>query len=455
MTGSLFSTIFYFLIALGVLVTVHEFGHFWVARRLGVKVLRFSVGFGRPLWRWTGRKDGTEYVLAMVPLGGYVKMLDEREGEVAEEESHRAFNRQSLPVRSAVVAAGPLSNLLFAILAFWLVLMSGEVGLRPLVGEVAPATPAADAGFRSGDEVLAVGERETPTVEYLVRALLAEAGEDTSVPVRVRSENGVERVRYLPGGVLATLADQGDPLGTLGITLARPNVPAVVGELVAGETAQASGLLAGDRILTVDGRPVGDWEEFVSYIQEHPDQAVALDLERQGRQIPLELRVGSLVQGEKRIGRIGAGPRVPEGLLERYRVTVKLGVMAALSEAGLRTWDQSVFMLRILGRMAVGQASVKNLGGPISIAQIAGKSASYGVSFFLKFLAAVSVSLAILNLLPVPILDGGHLFFFLIEGIKGRPLSEEAQLRGQQIGLVILLLLMGLAFYVDISRLLG
>ena len=233
MTGSLFSTIFYFLIALGVLVTVHEFGHFWVARRLGVKVLRFSVGFGRPLWRWTGRKDGTEYVLAMVPLGGYVKMLDEREGEVAEEESHRAFNRQSLPVRAAVVAAGPLSNLLFAILAFWLVLMSGETGLRPLVGEVTPATAAAGAGFQSGDEVLAVGERQTPTVEYLVRALLAEADDDATVPVRVRSENGTERVRFLPGDVLAALADQGDPLKTLGIALARPNVPAVVGELVA------------------------------------------------------------------------------------------------------------------------------------------------------------------------------------------------------------------------------
>jgi regulator of sigma E protease len=394
-------------------------------------------------------------VLAMVPLGGYVKMLDEREGEVAEEESHRAFNRQSLPVRAAVVAAGPLSNLLFAVLAFWLVLMSGEAGLRPLVGEVTPASAAASAGFQTGDEVLAVGERETPTVEYLVRALLAEAGDDTSVPVRVRSESGTERMRFLPGGVLAALADEGDPLKTLGIALARPNVPAVVGELVAGETAQASGLLEGDRILTVDGRPVANWEGFVSDIQAHPGQALALTLERQGRQISLELQVGSLEQGETRIGRIGAGPQVPEGLLERYRVTVKLGPVAALAEAGLRTWDQSVFMVRILGRMAVGRASVKNLGGPISIAQIAGKSASYGISFFLKFLAAVSVSLAVLNLLPVPILDGGHLFFFLIEGIKGRPLSEKAQLRGQQIGLAILLLLMGLAFYVDISRLLG
>lgn len=455
MTDSLFSTIFYFLIALGVLVTVHEFGHFWVARRLGVKVLRFSVGFGRPLWRRTGRKDGTEYVVAMVPLGGYVKMLDEREGEVAEEESHRAFNRQTLPVRSAIVAAGPLFNLLFAILAFWLVLMSGEMGTRPLVGAVTPASAAAEAGFQSGDEVLAVGERETPTVEYLVRTLLAEADDDATVPVRVRSENGTERVRFLPGNILAALADEGDPLGTLGIALERPNVPAVVGELVAGETAQVSGLQVGDRILSVDGQAVANWEGFVGYIQAHPDQSVVLELEREGRQISRELQVGSLTQGEKKIGRIGAGPLVPEGLLERYRVTVRLGVAAALAEAGLRTWDQSVFMLRILGRMATGRASVKNLGGPISIAQIAGKSASYGLSFFLKFLAAVSVSLAILNLLPVPVLDGGHLLFFLVEGIKGGPLSEEAQLRGQQIGLAILLLLMGLAFYVDISRLLG
>jgi len=453
--NSLLFTVISFLVALGVLITVHEFGHFWVARRLGIKVLRFSIGFGTPLWKRTGTVDGTEYVVAAIPLGGYVKMLDEREGEVPEQDLQRAFNRQSLAVRSAVVAAGPLFNFLFAIIAYWLVFVTGDVGTKPVVGEVTPTSIAAEAGFLVGDEFLAVGGRDTGTWESVVYALLSESVGDEDIAVRVRDSRGLEQARRLPIGELSTMTEDANFILRVGLMVQQPILPAVFGELVPGEMAEQAGIQSGDRVLAVAGEMVADWPSFVSYIRDHPDQLIALRLERAGAPLTLDLKIAGRKVGGKVIGRIGAGVYVPEGVFDAYRTEVKLGPIGAIGASIMKSWDMSVFMLRMVGRMVSGKSSLDNLGGPISIAQSAGRSASYGAVYFLKFLAVVSISLGILNLLPVPVLDGGHLLFFLIEGVKGSPLSEQMQELGQRIGLAALLLLMGLAFYVDILRLLG
>jgi regulator of sigma E protease len=443
-----------FVIALAILITVHEFGHFWVARKLGVKVLRFSVGFGRPLLRHVSPKDGTEYVLATIPLGGYVKMLDEREGPVPENEQQRAFNRQDLWKRFAIVVAGPAFNFVFAILAYWGILVSGDAGTRPLVGQVEPDSIAAAASFTPGDQLLAVGDRQTPTWESAVFALMAEVLDGKDLRVRVRAEDGLESIRVLPGEALATLPDDPAILSNLGLSPARPVLPPVIGALVPGDPAERAGLEPGDRVLDASGEAIDSWDAWVRVVQSHPDQEIRVTVDRSGEILGLALRPRAVELPEGRVGRIGASAQVPEGLFDAYRTEVKLGPLEALAGAVNKTADMSLLMLRVIGRMLVGKASVENLSGPISIAETAGKTASYGLDYFIKFLAVVSISLGVLNLLPIPILDGGHLLYFAIEGIKGSPLSEQAQLQGQRIGLAILAALMTLAFYVDITRLL-
>jgi len=453
--NSLISTLFFFIVALAILIAVHEFGHFWVARKLGVKVLRFSIGFGKTLWKRIGRVDGTEYVIAAVPLGGYVKMLDEREEAVPEAERHRAFNRQSLKVRTAIVLAGPLFNFLFAIIAFWAIFVTGDTGTRPWVGEVREDTPAYRAGFSGGDEVLSVGDRSTPTWETVAYRLMADAARGETLPIRVRDADGYEQLRLLSGDDLADLADSGGVLPGLGLEPMRPSLPPVIGEIVPGEAAESAGLQPGDRVVSADGEPQKEWSDLVSLIRKSPNKRLQLTVERNGvvREVPII--VGGREEGGIRFGRIGAAVKVPEDFYDEYRVEVRLGPLEAIGASVAKTGEMSVFMLKMLGRMLTGEASVKNLSGPISIAQTAGKSASYGTVYFVKFLALVSISLGVLNLLPVPVLDGGHLLFFLAEAVKGSPLSENAQMQGQRIGLMIILALMGLAFYVDIARLLG
>lgn len=444
-----------FLVALAILITVHEYGHFWVARRLGVKVLRFSIGFGKPLLRYVGPRGGTEYVLAAIPLGGYVKMLDEQEGPVPEAERHLAFNRQPLRKRFAIVAAGPLFNFLFAILAYWAIFVAGDVGTRPVVGSVAPQSIAAAARFAPGDELLAVADRPTPTWEAAVFALMAEVLDGEDLVVRVRDEGGLESARVLNGAALAGLPDHPALLSNLGLSPARPVLPALIGELTPDSPAMAAGLRPGDRVLSIDDEPIAEWRDLVEAVRAHPGQPLRLGIERGAERREFRVVPQAVRMNDRTIGRIGAAARVPPRLFEEYRTEVRLGPLAAVGAAVGKTADMSLLMLRIIGRMLTGRASVENLGGPIAIAETAGKTASYGLRYFVKFLAVVSISLGVLNLLPIPILDGGHLLYFIIEAVKGSPLSEQAQLQGQRLGIALLATLMILAFYVDLSRLLG
>lgn len=444
-----------FVVALAILIAVHEFGHFWVARKLGVKVLRFSIGFGRPLLRRVSPRDGTEYVLAAIPLGGYVKMLDEREEAVPAQEHHLAFNRQRLWKRFAIVFAGPLFNFLFAIFAYWAIFVSGDVGTRALVGEVAEESIAAEARFAPGDELSAVGDRLTPTWEAAVFALMAEVLDGEDLPIRVIDESGRELVRVLDGDALAALPDDPSILSNLGLSPARPALPAMIGELVPGEPAAEAGLRSGDLVVGANGGEVAGWSDFVEIVQAHPGKPLHLEVERGSEYLEILVIPGVARVADREVGRIGAGVEIPQDLLDRYRTEVRLGPFEAFPAAIGKTADMSLLMLRVIGRMLVGKASVENLSGPITIAETAGKTASYGLAYFVKFLAVVSISLGVLNLLPIPVLDGGHLLYFAIEAVKGSPLSEKAQLQGQRVGLALLAGLMTLAFYVDISRLLG
>ncbi|HYW93157.1 MAG TPA: RIP metalloprotease RseP [Gammaproteobacteria bacterium] len=443
-----------FAVTLGVLVTFHEFGHFWVARRLGVRVLRFSVGFGRPLWRRTSR-DGTEYALSAIPLGGYVKMLDEREGPVPEGELGRAFNRQSVARRFAIVAAGPIANLVLAVLVFYLMFLVGVTGIKPKIGSVAPDSAAAQAGLQADDVIVSVGGQATPTWEQASLGLLEAALGSGQAEVTVRTAQDIQRQVTLQVPPGKDLTGPGKLLPGLGISEYRPKVPPVLGQLVPGGPAAKSGLKGGDRIVAVAGTPVHSWEDLVAAVQARPDRQVAFTVRRDGRERHMEVAVGSRKESGKRVGFIGARAHVPKGLFSDMVARYRPGPLHAVPAALGRTWKISLLTLQATWKMIVGQVPLKNISGPISIARYAGESASIGLAPFLGFLAVVSVSLAILNLLPIPVLDGGHLLYYVIEVVKGRPLSEQAQAIGQQIGLAALLLLIGLALYNDLARLHG
>jgi regulator of sigma E protease len=448
-----FISLLAFIVAIGVLVTVHEFGHFWVARRLGVKVLRFSIGFGTPLWKRRFGADDTELVVAALPLGGYVKMLDEHEGEVPAAELDRAFNRQPLSSRMAVVVAGPLFNFLFAIVAYWLMFVAGVPGLRPVVGDVAPDSYAEQAGIASGDEILAIGQTSTPTWEATVLALLdASLDSNDAVTLTVRTAAGAER--HLQASFESTdeLLQKGGVLENFGLTPWQP--PAVIDHLVADGAGARAGLQPGDRIVQADTVAVTSWSQWVEYVRARPAQLIRVRVLRDGLETGLELTPDSIVDAGQNIGRIGAYVRLPDDDQHAtMRVVVRYGPLQAVTAALGKTWEVTTLTLRTLWKMISGGASVENLSGPISIAQYAGQSAAVGLATFLGFLGLVSVSLGVLNLLPVPVLDGGHLLYYVIELVKGSPVSEAAQLAGQKIGIALLLALMSLALYNDLLRL--
>ncbi|WP_395600194.1 sigma E protease regulator RseP [Pseudomonas sp. B19125] len=440
------------LVALGVLVTFHEFGHFWVARRCGVKVLRFSVGFGMPLLRWHDRR-GTEFVIAAIPLGGYVKMLDEREGEVPADQLDQSFNRKTVRQRIAIVAAGPIANFLLAIVFFWVLAMMGSQQVRPVIGAVEADSMAAKAGLVAGQEIVSIDGEPTTGWGAVNLQLVRRMGESGTINVVVREQDSTaETPRALALDHWLKGADEPDPIKSLGIRPWRPALPPVLAELDPKGPAQAAGLKTGDRLLALDGQALGDWQQVVDLVRVRPDTKIVLKVERDGAQIDVPVTLA--VRGEAKAagGYLGAGVKGVDWPPSMVR-EVSFGPLAAIGEGAKRTWTMSVLTLESLKKMLFGELSVKNLSGPITIAKVAGASAQSGVADFLNFLAYLSISLGVLNLLPIPVLDGGHLLFYLVEWVRGRPLSDRVQGWGIQIGISLVVGVMLLALVNDLGRL--
>ncbi|WP_116812927.1 RIP metalloprotease RseP [Steroidobacter cummioxidans] len=447
-----------FLIAIGILVSVHEFGHYWVARRLGIKVLRFSIGFGKPLWRHVGRdRDQVEYVIAAIPLGGYVRLLDEREGDVPEQDVQRAFTRQPVWKRIAVLLAGPVFNLIFAVFLYWILFTAGVPAPRSIVGEVTPNSIAAQAGLRYEDHIIAVDGRPTDTWEQATLGIIDDLTDDGRIHLRVRGVDGSERDLTLDAGNRSRELTQPDALMPgLGFDIWQPKVPAVVASVIDDSAAARVGLQTGDEILKVDEQPIGDFSQLVALVKPNPGRDVTLEIRRDGQTLSVPLTIGESTAGGKSIGLIGVVPEnKPMKTGRTYEDMValqKYGVFAAVGQAATKTWDTSVFTLRIVGRIVTGNVSMKAISGPISIAETAGFAIRQGWRFFFGILALISISLGVLNLLPIPILDGGQIVYQLAELVKGRPVSERALQLGHSIGIVMLILMMTLAFYNDIVR---
>jgi len=446
-------TLFYFLVAISVLVSFHEFGHFWVARKAGVKVLRFSVGFGKVLWSYQKNPDATEYVVSAIPLGGYVKMVDEREGEVNAADLPYAFNRQSLLARTAIVAAGPVFNLVLAVALFWSVLVIGETGIKPILGAVEQGTLAAAAGFVEGDQIISVNDKLTPTWTEAMTVLVSSALDgEQNIKIAVKNIDDQQAIRTLE----LTDKDSENPdvlYQRLGFKPWSPKLQPIIGKVLPDSAALAAGLQQGDLIVSADDIVMNDWMQWVVYVKEHPEVPIKLVIERDGVRLSVTITPKSVAIGQKTEGKIGASVYIPEELMKSVSVEYALSPLAAIPVALETTYYYSVTTLKMMGRMLIGKASIENLSGPISIAQYAGQSATMGLVPFLKYLALVSISLGVLNLLPIPVLDGGHLLFFAIEGIKGGPVSERAQIFFQQIGIALLVSLMALAMFLDVGRL--
>jgi regulator of sigma E protease len=442
-------SVWWMIVSLGVLVTFHEFGHYWVARRCGVKVLRFSVGFGKALWSRPGR-DGTEYVIAALPLGGYVKMLDEREGDVAPADAPHAFNRQSVGRRIAIVAAGPVANLLLCVALLWGMFVIGRPDFAPVVGQAEGI--AAAAGLQRGDTLLAVGDRKTPTWSEAALALATDAMDREDTAVRVRTAAGETRTRTLRLSRLPAGTGQQHAIQQLGLTPRHQLLPPVIGRIEPG-TAAWGVLAEDDRLTAIDGTPISSFDEIGPLVQQVGHRKAMVEVERDGDRLALELTPRQRVDPQRgAYWALGIAPALAP--LPPYDAALHYGPMAAVPAALGETWKLARDSVAMIGRLVTGRASVENVSGPITIARYANASAQLGPAWFLNFLALLSLSLAIINLLPIPVLDGGHLLYYLIELAKGSPLSERAMVAGQYVGLALLAGLMGLAFYNDILQLL-
>jgi regulator of sigma E protease len=449
-----FVTILSFLVTIGVLVVIHELGHYAAARAVGVKILRFSVGFGRTLWVRKRGPDQTEWAIAAIPLGGYVKMLDEREGDVPAAERARAFNRQGVGSRIFIVLAGPMANFFLAFLIYWALFVAGLPGVRPVVGDAPLGTAAAAAGLANGETIRAIDEEPVHTWTDVRWLLLKEAVKRQAVDLEMQSQGGSRSTRRLEMSALTKDDLDRDFLGKLGLRPYRPPVPAFLGRVLPGSAAERAGLALGDRVVAIDGMPIGTWFDFTAKISASPGKTLELEVERQGRRFPMHAVPDAAGEGDNRIGRLGveAGAELKREY-ERMTTTVRYGPLAAAGQAAHKVYDLSIFSIKMLGRMVVGDVSWKNLSGPITIADYAGQSAQLGWITWLGFLALVSVSLGVLNLLPIPLLDGGHLVYYFAEIVKGSPVSERTMEIGQRFGLALLLGLTFFAFYNDLNRL--
>lgn len=439
------------LVALGVLVTFHEYGHFWVARRCGVKVLRFSVGFGRPLVRWHDR-HGTEFVIAAIPLGGYVKMLDEREGDVPSALLSQTFNRKTVRQRFAIVSAGPLANFLLALVFFWVLAMLGSEQVRPVVGAVEVGSLADRAGLLPGQEIIEINGKPTAGWSEVNLQLIRRLGESGSLEMLVRANGDQPQQLQLELKDWLKGAEEPDPIGSLGIRPWRPAIAPIVAQLDPDGPAQSAGVRLGDRLVSLDGNRLSEWQEVIDRVRPLGGQTVLLQVERDAQVIDVPLTLAERGEGEKRRGYLGAGVAGGEWPAEMLR-NVSHGPVEAVGEGIRRTWSMSVLTLDSLKKMLFGELSVKNLSGPITIAKVAGASAQSGAGDFLNFLAYLSISLGVLNLLPIPVLDGGHLLFYLVEWVRGRPLSDKVQGWGVQIGISLVVGVMLLALVNDLGRL--
>jgi regulator of sigma E protease len=444
-----------FALVLGSLIIVHEFGHFIVARWAGVKVLRFSVGFGRALWSRKFGRDATEWAIGIFPLGGYVKMLDEREGDVAPDELHRSFNRQPVLWRMAIVVAGPLANFLLAILLYWGVFWHGTEELRPVLGAPVAASAAAAAGIENGERVLKVAGESVETWQDMRWALLRRAVGQDSIDLEVINARNEIAIHRLDVSSARESGWEGDALEKMGIGFYRPQIRPVLDKISPDSAAASADLRPGDEVLAIGDKRISTWSDVVQTVRQSPEKPLDFDILRDGQHVMARVTPIAVEERGRQIGRIGASVADSGQSRIDLMTTVRYGPIAALGKAVWETWDKSAFSLVMIGKMITGEVSWRNISGPVTIADYAGQSARLGLDYYLKFLALVSISLGVLNLLPIPILDGGHLLYYVVEIIKRGPLSERTMEIGQQIGLALLLMLMAFAFYNDINRLIS
>ena len=445
-------TLLAFIGAIALLVVFHELGHYWVARRCGVKVLRFSLGFGKIIYSKRFANSNTEWVISAVPLGGYVKMLDEREEEVAPQELQYAFNRKPVLQRMAIVVAGPLANFLLAIVLYWGLFVHGVPGLKPMLGDVPPGTPAAIAQLQSGETIISLNGDAIPSWQELHWSLLRLALKRGEVKIETQSASGTPLFHVLDMSGLEAKDMDGDFLDKLGLHLYQPVVLPVIGSVAENSVAQRAGLQQGDQILRVNGATPLQWMDVVEVIRTHPGQAMQMDVQRGAATLSIAVIPQAVTEAGKTVGKIGAGPKVDEVAWKAMFTEVSYGPLEALTQSLRKTWETSAISLQMMGKMILGEVSLKNLSGPITIADYAGQSAKMGMVAYISFLALISISLGVLNLLPIPLLDGGHLLYYVAEWIKGSPVSELAWEIGQKIGMALLGTLMIFAIYNDINR---